>query len=309
MYGVGKRYRKTWALRDCTLRLPAGSVIALVGPNGAGKSTLLQLVTALLEPTEGELRVFGAKVEADTAEALEKVAFVAQDHPLYAGFTVRDLLRMGRVMNRRWDQSAAERRFDELGISLKSRAKHLSGGQQAQVALALALAKGAPLLVLDEPLASLDPLARREFMATVMQAVAEIRERYVAPGVDADGSAHALAAVAAGLGRPGRARLLRSAFLVVHVVPRAVGRGERQRAVRGTGVRPRRGGTARLHPLRPGPRRPRRPVDSAHPRRGRGRARRLPRRPDPGRVVPAAQVSATGDAEGRTGRVLCGHAR
>ncbi|WP_020557490.1 ABC transporter ATP-binding protein [Embleya scabrispora] len=170
---LGKRYGKVRALHDCWLSLPAGAVIALVGPNGAGKSTLLQLVTALLEPTEGVVRVFDAPVRAGAAAGLEQVAFVAQDHPLYRGFTLADHLEMGRRLNRRWDRTLAERRFAELDLPLRRRAKDLSGGQQAQVALALALAKRAPLLVLDEPLASLDPLARREFMSTVMAAVAE----------------------------------------------------------------------------------------------------------------------------------------
>ncbi|MGH3374533.1 MAG: ABC transporter ATP-binding protein [Actinoallomurus sp.] len=171
--GLGMRYGRAWALRDCSLRLPAGSVIALVGPNGAGKTTLLQLVTGLLRPAEGTAAVFGEDARAGSAEALTRVGFVAQEHPLYRGFSVADLLRMGRSLNLRWDQTLAERRLEELGIPLTKRAGELSGGQQAQVALALALAKRAPLLVLDEPLANLDPIARRDFMRTVMAAVAE----------------------------------------------------------------------------------------------------------------------------------------
>ncbi|MFB9835519.1 ATP-binding cassette domain-containing protein [Actinoallomurus acaciae] len=170
---LGLRYGKAWALRDCTLRLPAGSVIALVGPNGAGKTTLLQLVTGLLHPTEGTVEVLGQDARAGSAEALAKVGFVAQEHPLYQGFSVSDLLRMGRALNLRWDQPLAERRLGELAIPLAKRAGSLSGGQQAQVALALALAKRPALLVLDEPLANLDPIARRDFMRTVMAAVAE----------------------------------------------------------------------------------------------------------------------------------------
>jgi ABC-2 type transport system ATP-binding protein len=171
--GLGMRYGKVWALRDCSLRLPAGSVIALVGPNGAGKTTLLQLVTGLLTPAAGTVEVFGEDARAGSAEALARVGFVAQEHPLYRGFSVADLLRMGRSLNLRWDQPLAERRLEELGIPLTKHAGELSGGQQAQVALALALAKRAPLLVLDEPLANLDPIARRDFMRTVMAAVAE----------------------------------------------------------------------------------------------------------------------------------------
>ena len=171
--GLGMRYGGFWALRDCHLQAPAGSVIALVGPNGAGKTTLLQLVTGLLRPSAGTITVFGKDARDGSAEALSQVAFVAQERPLYPGFTVADLLRMGRHLNLRWDQALAEERLDELGVPLTRRAGKLSGGQQAQVALALALAKRAPLLVLDEPLANLDPIARRDFMRVLMSAVAE----------------------------------------------------------------------------------------------------------------------------------------
>jgi ABC-2 type transport system ATP-binding protein len=171
--GLGMRYGRTWALRDCSLRLPAGSVIALVGPNGAGKTTLLQLITGLLRPVEGTVEVLGREAHTGSAEALARVGFVAQEHPLYRGMSVADLLRMGRSLNPRWDQPMAERRLADLGIPLTARAGALSGGQQAQVALALALAKRPALLVLDEPLANLDPIARRDFMRTVMTAVAE----------------------------------------------------------------------------------------------------------------------------------------
>jgi ABC-2 type transport system ATP-binding protein len=148
-------------------------VIALVGPNGAGKTTLLQLVTGLVRPTEGTVEVFGTNARAGSAEALAGVGFVAQEHPLYRGFSVADLLRMGRELNLRWDQALAEQRLAELGIPLGKRAGALSGGQQAQVALALALATRPALLVLDEPLANLDPIARRDFMRTVMSVVAD----------------------------------------------------------------------------------------------------------------------------------------
>jgi ABC-2 type transport system ATP-binding protein len=156
--GLGKRYRASWALRDVNLAVPAGSVAALVGPNGAGKTTLLQLVMGLLAPTEGTVRVLGERAGANTAQALARVGFVAQDHPLYAGLRVDELLRFGRHTNRRF--------------GLGQRAGRLSSGQKAQVALVLALAKRPRLLLLDEPVASLDPLARREFMAALMGEVA-----------------------------------------------------------------------------------------------------------------------------------------
>jgi ABC-type multidrug transport system ATPase subunit len=170
---LSKRYGRTWALQDCTLSLPAGRVAALVGPNGAGKTTLLHLVVGLLEPTAGDVQVFGLSPLRQPKKTLPRLGFVAQDTPLYKGFTVAELLTLGRKLNPRWDDALARVRIQKLGIPLERRAGRLSGGQQAQVALVLALAKRPDLLLLDEPLASLDPLARREFLRTLMDAVAE----------------------------------------------------------------------------------------------------------------------------------------
>ncbi|HEX6777557.1 MAG TPA: ABC transporter ATP-binding protein [Ktedonobacterales bacterium] len=170
---LSKRYGRTWALQDCSLTLPAGRVAALVGPNGAGKTTLLHLAIGLLDPTGGSAQVFGRSLREQPQEVLPRVGFVAQDHPLYRGFTVNDLLTLGRKLNPRWDDALARGRVQKLGIPLDRRAGKLSGGQQAQVALVLALAKRPDLLLLDEPLASLDPLARREFLRTLMDAVAD----------------------------------------------------------------------------------------------------------------------------------------
>jgi ABC-type multidrug transport system ATPase subunit len=170
---LSKRYGRTWALHDCTLALPAGRVAALVGPNGAGKTTLLHLSAGLLEPTEGSVQVFGLSPREQPVEALPCLGFVAQDRPLYKGFTVEELLTLGHKLNPRWDDALARDRIRKLRIPLDRRAGKLSGGQQAQVALVLALAKRPELLLLDEPLSSLDPLARREFLRTLMEAVAE----------------------------------------------------------------------------------------------------------------------------------------
>ncbi|WP_326836583.1 ABC transporter ATP-binding protein [Amycolatopsis rhabdoformis] len=170
---VGKRYGRHWALRDCTLSLPAGRVIALVGANGAGKTTLLHLAIGLVPPTEGTVSLLDKPLRPGRPQTLSQVGFVAQDHPLYRGFTVAEMLRYGRKTNARFDQAGAERRLLDLGIPLKHKTGRLSGGQQAQVALTLALAKQPRLLVLDEPVASLDPLARREFMKTLIAAVAD----------------------------------------------------------------------------------------------------------------------------------------
>jgi ABC-2 type transport system ATP-binding protein len=171
--GLGKRYGSKWALRDCTLQVPAGTVTALVGPNGAGKTTLLQLAVGLLKPSTGDVRVLGRSPQDEAAELLPRIGFVAQEHPLHKGFTIGETLRLGRKLNPGWDDTAARERIQRLDLPLKQKVGKLSGGQQAQVALTLALAKHPELLLLDEPVASLDPLARREFLNTVMEAVSE----------------------------------------------------------------------------------------------------------------------------------------
>ena len=169
---LGKRYGDTWAVQDCSLAIPAGHVVALVGPNGAGKTTLLRMSLGLLGPSTGAVTVLGGH-PAGSPAALDGIAFVAQDTPLYKGLPVADMLRLTRNLNRRWDQAYAQARLAELGIPLKRKAGKLSGGQQAQVALTLALARRPQLLILDEPLANLDPMARHDFMGLVMAAVAE----------------------------------------------------------------------------------------------------------------------------------------
>ena len=169
---LGRRYGRAWGLRDCTVDVPAGAIVGLVGPNGAGKTTLLEMIIGLLEPTEGQVSVFGQISRAQSAATLARVGYVAQDHPLYRDFSVADMFHLGRAMNPSWDQGLAQARTDALGIPLKRKVKHLSGGQRAQVSLTMALAKRAPLLVLDEPVSSLDPVARLEFMREVMAAAA-----------------------------------------------------------------------------------------------------------------------------------------
>lgn len=169
--GLGKRYRRNWALKDCSLSVPAGRVVALVGPNGAGKTTLLHMIVGLLSPDEGNVTVLGEP--AGTTRTLPHIAFLAQDKPLYEGFSVADMMRFGAHMNPRWDAELASHRLAELGIPADRKVGGLSGGQQAQVALTMALAKRPDLLVLDEPLANLDPLARHEIMRGLMAAVAE----------------------------------------------------------------------------------------------------------------------------------------
>jgi ABC-2 type transport system ATP-binding protein len=169
---LGRRYgHRVWGLRDCTLELPAGAIAALVGPNGAGKTTLLEMIIGLLEPTEGQVSVFGVTSRAHVAARLARVGYLAQDHPLYRDFSVADMFHLGRAMNPSWDQGLAQARMDALDIPLKRKVKALSGGQQAQVSLTMALAKRAPLLVLDEPVSSLDPVARLEFMRDLMASV------------------------------------------------------------------------------------------------------------------------------------------
>ena len=170
--GLSKRFRSTWALRDCTLAVPAGQVVALVGPNGAGKTTLLHLAVGLATPTAGQVTVLGGR-PAGSAATRGAVAFVAQDAPLYPNLSVADTLRLTRSLNVRWDQQRADARLTELAIPAGRKVGALSGGQKAQLALTLAVARRPELIILDEPLASLDPLARHDFMASLMTAVAE----------------------------------------------------------------------------------------------------------------------------------------
>jgi ABC-2 type transport system ATP-binding protein len=166
--GLGKRYGRRWALTDCTLAIPPGRVAGLVGPNGAGKTTLLNLAVGLLAPTSGTIEVLGSG-PADGPGQLARVGFVAQDMPLYARLSVADHLRLGGWLNPGWDQGLAEDRIDRLGLDPRQRAGKLSSGQRAQLALTLAVAKRAELLVLDEPVAGLDPLARHEFLQSLTE--------------------------------------------------------------------------------------------------------------------------------------------
>jgi len=170
--GLGKRYGSTWALRDCSLAIPAGHVVALVGPNGAGKTTLLHLAVGLATPTTGRVFVQSG-LAAGSLEALGSVAFVAQDAALYPNLSVADTLHLAANLNTGFDLARARARIAELDIPPSRKVGKLSGGQRAQAALTLALAKRPRLLILDEPLSSLDPLARHDFMAALMAAVAE----------------------------------------------------------------------------------------------------------------------------------------
>jgi ABC-2 type transport system ATP-binding protein len=171
--GLGKRYGSAWALHDCTLEIPAGSVTALVGPNGAGKTTLLHLVIGLAKQTTGTVEVLGLSPRDQAGALLPRFGFVAQDHPLYRGLTVADTLALGRHLNPDWNDAVALARVERLGLKMSQKVGSLSGGQKAQVALTLAVGKQPELLVLDEPVASLDPLARREFLGAVLEAAVE----------------------------------------------------------------------------------------------------------------------------------------
>jgi ABC-2 type transport system ATP-binding protein len=170
--GLGKRYGRKWALSECTLAIPAGKVVGLVGPNGAGNTTLLHLSVGLLRPSAGSISVLGGR-PGTTPTQLARVGFVAQDTPTYAGFSIADHLRFGGWMNPSWDAKVANGRIERLGLDPRQKAGKLSGGQRAQLALTLAVAKRPELLVLDEPVASLDPLARREFLQSLIEVVVD----------------------------------------------------------------------------------------------------------------------------------------
>ena len=167
--GLGKRYRRGWALRDCSFRLPAGRICGLVGPNGAGKSTLLGTASRQLAPSEGELRVFGVPV--DDPAVMPRFAYLGQDKPLFKRFTVAETLRMGGELNPGWDAGAAERIVRSGDVPMHAAVGTLSGGQRTRVAFALAFGKRPDLLLLDEPMSDLDPLARNE-MSTLLMAEA-----------------------------------------------------------------------------------------------------------------------------------------
>jgi ABC-2 type transport system ATP-binding protein len=186
-HGLGRRFGHAWALRDCTVAIPAGRLVALIGPNGAGKSTLLNLVVGLITPTAGSVTVLGGH-SAGSPQARDGIAFVAQDMSLYRHLSVSDMLHLSRNLNLHFDMGYARLRLGEFGIAARMRTGKLSGGQQAQLALTLALARHPRLLVLDEPTASLDPVARHDFMATVMAAMAD-------DGVSVILSSHLLAEV------------------------------------------------------------------------------------------------------------------
>jgi ABC-2 type transport system ATP-binding protein len=169
---LSKRYRRVSALTECTVTVPQGRVSALVGPNGAGKTTLLRMLAGLASPTGGTAAVLGGAPRQDPA-FLAEIGFLAQEIPLYRRLSAGDHIRLGAHLNPRWDASLVRTRLAELGIPLGQRVGTLSGGQRAQVALALTLAKRPRLLLLDEPVAALDPLARRNFLATLTSAVAD----------------------------------------------------------------------------------------------------------------------------------------
>jgi ABC-2 type transport system ATP-binding protein len=183
--GLGKRYGRTWALRECTLAVPAGNVTALIGPNGAGKTTLLNLAAGLASPSAGTVSVLGGWAAGSRA-ALDGIAFVAQDTPVYKNLSAAGMVHLTATLNRRFDKPYAHARLAELGIPLGRKAGKLSGGQRAQLALTVALARRPKLLILDEPVSMLDPIARHDFMANVMTAVA-------ADGVSVVLSSHVLA--------------------------------------------------------------------------------------------------------------------
>jgi ABC-2 type transport system ATP-binding protein len=169
--GLTKRYRRVTALSEATVTVPDGGISALIGPNGAGKTTLLRLLAGLAKPSGGEVAVLGGTPRQDPA-FLADVGFLAQEIPLYRRFTAADHLAIGAHLNPRWDGASARQRLQALDIPLDRAAGTLSGGQRAQLALALTLAKQPRLLLLDEPVAALDPLARRHFLGTLADAVA-----------------------------------------------------------------------------------------------------------------------------------------
>jgi ABC-2 type transport system ATP-binding protein len=169
--GLGKRYGHAWGLRDCTFDIPSGRIAALVGPNGSGKSTLLRMAAGITRPTTGHVRVFGHSPAKQAEEVLRRIGYLDQERPLYRSFKVSEMLRFGKKLNRNWDSATARQYLAELNIPIESRVGNLSAGQQAQVAVTMCLAKRPELLLLDEPVAALDPLARESLMQVLLSAV------------------------------------------------------------------------------------------------------------------------------------------
>lgn len=172
---LGKRYRSFWALKDCTINVPQGRVSALVGPNGAGKTTLLKLLISLSRPSAGSANVL-SKSPSQSPEYISEIGYLAQEIPMYGNLNAKEHIDMGRHLNANWDSESATKRLNELSVPLDRSVGKLSGGQKAQVALGLALAKKPKLLLLDEPVAALDPLARVDFLKSLAQAVADANE-------------------------------------------------------------------------------------------------------------------------------------
>ncbi len=171
--GLGRRYRKKWGLRDCTLNVPRGSITGLIGPNGAGKSTLLRLSAGLSRPTIGTVSLFGQMVRPNRTEHLSRIGYFDQLRPLYGSLRVEETIRFGKKFNSNWDNSSALAWLNESKVPLSERVDRLSLGQQALVALALCVGKSPDLLLLDEPVANLDPLARRQLLEMLLATVAD----------------------------------------------------------------------------------------------------------------------------------------
>ena len=171
--GLGKRYGRKWGLEDCSFRLPTGRIAALVGPNGAGKSTLLRMAAGITRPSAGEVRVFGHSPQSQTVEVLRQIGYLDQERPLYRSFRVDEMLRFGERLNPNWYDAAARGYLAALDIPTSSKVGKLSVGQQAQVALTMCLAKRPALLLLDEPVAALDPVAREGLMHVLLQSVVD----------------------------------------------------------------------------------------------------------------------------------------
>ena len=168
-----KRFRRRTALLECSLSVPRGRVVALVGPNGSGKTTLLRLLAGLSRPTEGRISVFGEEMSMSNTDLRSRVGYLDQDRPLYERWRVREILEFGRRTNPAWDADFAAQHLARLDIDLESLVKNLSGGQRAQVALAVCFAKRPDLVLLDEPASALDPVARQDLLQNITELFAD----------------------------------------------------------------------------------------------------------------------------------------
>ncbi|HJL19216.1 MAG TPA: ABC transporter ATP-binding protein [Sandaracinaceae bacterium LLY-WYZ-13_1] len=167
--GLAKRYGRVRALRGLDLTVGAGEVYGFLGRNGAGKSTTIRILMGITKPDAGEVRLFGEPTKGAHVRVRQRIGYVAQEQTFYDWMTAKRLARFVSRFYPTWDQSTFERLCAAQAVPLDRKVGTFSGGMRVKLALALALGPRPPLLILDEPTAGLDPVARREFLERVRE--------------------------------------------------------------------------------------------------------------------------------------------